>query len=91
MSRVQASIQDPPGIRAPSGVQEGGDLRVDVSSGASQLTLVIPGVGRVKIPVQNGVAEYRLPPSVRGGTVIFISDMKLPSPSAAIVQVIGNQ
>lgn len=80
-----------PGIRVPPSVREGGRLEVDVSSGATTITLVIPGIGHVKIPVIDGVAEYQLPPSVRGGGVIFVSDMQLPNPSAASVPVVGNQ
>ena len=79
------------GLRAPPTVQEGGRLQVDVQSESTHVLLVVPGIGRVKIAVIDGVAEYQLPPSVLGGTVIFVSDMKLPNPSAATVQVVGNQ
>ncbi|MFO1051987.1 MAG: hypothetical protein U1F36_07215 [Planctomycetota bacterium] len=79
------------GMRAPPSVQEGGRIEIDVQSGASHVLLIVPGVGRVKVGVVGGVAEYQLPPGVRGGVIIFISDMKLPNPSATTVQVVGNQ
>jgi hypothetical protein len=41
--------------------------------------------------VIDGVAEWRLPLSIPGGATIFISDRKLPSPSAATVEVVSNQ
>lgn len=79
------------GVRAPETVVEGGVLEIDVSSGVKTVSLVIPGHGRFTVPVVDGVAEWRLPPSIPGGTTIFISDRKLPSPSAATVEVVSSQ
>ncbi|MGE0145316.1 MAG: hypothetical protein AB7I19_18965 [Planctomycetota bacterium] len=79
------------GVRAPETVVEGGVLEIDVSSGVKSVSLVIPGHGRFTVPVVDGVAEWRLPPSIPGGATIFISDRKLPSPSAATVEVVSNQ
>ncbi|MBI5850812.1 MAG: hypothetical protein HZB39_07260 [Planctomycetes bacterium] len=90
MSRVVHSTQDPVGIRPPASVREGGNLQIGVTSGASELEFIIPGLGRFKVPVSNGIAEYRLPPTVHGGTMIFISDRVMPFPSTAIVQVVSN-
>ena len=80
-----------PGFRVPPTVREGGRLEVDVQSEATHITLVVPGVGRVKIRVVDGVAEYRLPPTVHGGAIIFVSDMRLPDPAATTVLFVGNQ
>jgi hypothetical protein len=72
-------------------VVEGGTIVIRVEGTASSVSLAIPGVGRVDVPVQNGVAEYTLPASVRGGTEILITDNALPTPSTAEVTVVGNQ
>lgn len=79
------------GIKAPETVVEGGVLEIDVSSGVKSVSLIVPGHGRFTVPVIDGVAEWRLPPSIPGGATIFISDRKLPSPSAATVEVVSNQ
>ncbi|MBI5852843.1 MAG: hypothetical protein HZB39_17670 [Planctomycetes bacterium] len=83
-------VQDPAGITVPSSVREGGNLRIDVASSARELSLVIPGHGRYWARVTNGVAEFRVPPGVSGGTMIFISDRVMPFPSSAVVQVVSS-
>lgn len=75
----------------PSTVAEGGTIAIDLRSGAGAVFVSVPGVGTVRVAVINGVAEYRLPPSVPGGTIIFISDCKLPNPAGATVHVVSNQ
>jgi hypothetical protein len=72
-------------------VVEGGTIMVHVEGEATSISLAIPGVGRVDVQVQNGVAEYTLPASVPGGTRIIITDNDLPEPSTAGVTVVGNQ
>lgn len=79
------------GIAADPTVPEGGVISVRVSSGSKTVTLLIPRVGPVDVPVRDGVAEYRLPPGVRGGTIILISDHAFPNPSSTSVEVVGNQ
>lgn len=78
------------GIRVDPTVPEGGVLVVQVRNQAREIRMVVPGVGVVRLPVHNGRAEYRLPPQVRGGARITISDMLLPRPSSATVDVIGG-
>lgn len=83
-------MQDPGRIHAPSTVREGGSITIEVRTGADSVFVSILGRSRVRVPVRNGVAEYRLPPSVQGGTVIFISDCQLPEPASTAVTVVGN-
>lgn len=69
---------------------EGGALSIEVQSGASAVQIFVPGaVLPVLVPVIDGVAEFVLPPSVRGGATIHVSDLKLPDPSTARVLVVG--
>ncbi len=85
------ATQDPGRIKAPGTVIEGGSVTIDVRTGAEALFVSIEGLGTVRIPVVDGVAEYRLPPTVRGGAVIFISDCKLPDPAGTTIHVVSNQ
>lgn len=79
------------GVTAPPRVAEGGVIDIEVHSGATELWVMPIGSRAVRIPVRRGRAEYQVPPSLPGGTVIFISDMKLPKSSSATVEVVGNR
>lgn len=79
------------GITAPATVSEGGAVAVRVGSDAKELLIGIPGHGGFRVPVHHGLAEFRVPAGVTGGTPIFISDCKVPRPAGATVLVVGNQ
>lgn len=64
---------------------------VEVAEGVDKVHFKPAGHPPVTVRVANGRAEYQLPPNVRGGTVIFISDLKLPDPASAEVTVTGGQ
>ena len=87
---ASAAAFEPP-FRAPPTVQEGGTLEIDVGSGTKELSVFIPGHGLQRHRARGGRVELRIPPSVPGGTVIFISDEKYPNPHATSVLVVGNQ
>lgn len=86
-----STIQDPDRVQAPSTVTEGGSITIRVTSNVDHVTVLITGQSSTRVPVVNGRAEYQLPPSVRGGTVISITDGRLPNPSSADVLVVGGQ
>jgi hypothetical protein len=79
------------GISTAPTVTEGGTITVEVEGDARSISIGVPGVGRVEVPVENGVAEYTLPASVPAGTKIIVSDNDLPDPSTATVTVVGTQ
>ncbi|MGE0144231.1 MAG: hypothetical protein AB7I19_19490 [Planctomycetota bacterium] len=87
---MKRSAQDP-GIRVPPQVQEGGVLEIEVGSGVREVWVGIPGRKTYRVPVIGGRAEFRLPPSAPGGTRLLVSDMKVPNPSNATVDVVGNR
>lgn len=79
------------GIRAPATVFEGGVLTLDVQSGAAFVEIYAPGAGPARrVPVIDGIAEFVLPPTVRGGSVIHVSDLKEPRSATAEIEVLGN-
>ncbi len=84
-------MQGPARIHAEPTVREGGTIQLRVDGDVSQLTLVVPGVGVVKLGVVQGRAEYTLPPQVHGGGRIIVSDMQVPDPSSIGIDVIGAQ
>lgn len=87
-------VQDPvptPGLVAPDTVVEGGWLEVQVNSGVREIAVLVPGVGKWKLRVpKDGRVEWRLPPGVVGGKHIILTDLKLPNPSGATVEVVGT-
>lgn len=88
--KAQSPVQEPRGITAAPTVMEGGNLLIRASSDVRQIQLLVPSVGRVVLPVVGGRAEYQLPPSVRGGTRIVVSDMKHPNASSIGIDVVGG-
>lgn len=80
-----------PALRTDPTVPEGGTIVVTVGSGTEFVYFLAPGHRRVAVPVVNGRAEYRLPPSVQGGTTVYVSDLRLPQPASANVLVVGGQ
>lgn len=83
--------QDPQRVQAPPTVTEGGTIDIRVTSEVDQVTVLLPGGVTTRVPVVNGRAEFRVPPGVRGGTVISITDGRVPNPSTTDVQVVGGQ
>jgi hypothetical protein len=77
-------------ITAPATVEEGGTITIGVKGDVESVSVSIPGEGVVDVPVHDGVAEYRVPPSVGPGTRVTISDNSLPEPSVAEVIVVGS-
>ena len=82
------SLDDP--IRTASTVAEGGTIVVEVSENVAEVHFVVPGQGSVVVQVVNGRAEYHLPPSVRGGSSILVTDGLIPNPTVKRVRVIGG-
>lgn len=82
--------QDGSRIEADPTVPEGGTIEFRVDGDVDHLRLIVPGVPPVRIKVTNGRAEYTLPPHVRGGSVIIVSDGKLPNPSGTSITVTGG-
>jgi hypothetical protein len=82
--------QGSPGLSAPPTVSEGGSVTVDVSTGAKEIWVAIPGRRPFSVPVRGGRAEFQVPPGVPGGTRIPISDLLLPKPSGTSILVVGN-
>ncbi|MGE3966431.1 MAG: hypothetical protein AB7I09_20210 [Planctomycetota bacterium] len=78
------------GITGPATVPEGGDVRIDVHNGAKKVNVYIAGHGRRVLLVQDGIAEFRLPPGVAGGTRILVSDHRVPNPSTIEIVVTGG-
>ena len=87
-----ALFQDPKKpLEVPDTVQEGGVLVIEVNSGVKEIGLLVPGLGPVRLPVpRNKRVEYRLPPTVRGGDGIPITDLNFPDPAGATVRVVGT-
>jgi hypothetical protein len=83
-------MQDPGGIQVDPTVPEGGTIVVRVRHQATEVRFVVPGVGVVRVTPVGGRAEYTLPPEVRGGARITVSDMRLPRPASATVDVTGG-
>lgn len=77
-------------VRTDATVQEGGTIQVRVDGETAELLFVVPSVGAIRVPVVRGRAEYTLPPSVRGGTRVIISDLRVPDPSSVGVDVVGG-
>ena len=86
-----AETPQQPGLRTDPTVNEGGVIVVTVTAKVSHLYVKLPGRPAARVPVVNGRVEYGLPPQVRGGSVIHISDLRLPNPSSAEVLVVGAQ
>jgi hypothetical protein len=80
-----------PAIRTDPTVAEGGVLVVTAAAATRSVSFLVPGQRRVTLPVVNGRVEFRVPPQVRGGTRILVSDMNLPKPCELSVEVVGGQ
>ncbi len=80
------------GLRGPGTVAEGGTVRIEVANGAKSVQVAFLGQGRHnrRVEVVDGVAEFRVPPGVQGGSRILISDFLFPSPSTIEVVVTGG-
>lgn len=78
-------------IRTDPTVPEGGVIVVDVAEGVGEVHIVVPGEGSVVVPVVQGRAEYQLPPSVRGGSSVLVTDGLVPNPTVTRVRVVGGQ
>lgn len=88
---MQPTATFEPPFRTPPQVQEGGVIEAEVGSGTKELSVFIPGHGLRRYRARNGRIEIPLPPGVRGGTRIFISDENYPNPHATTVTVVGSQ
>jgi hypothetical protein len=83
-------MQDPP-FQTPPSVIEGGTIVVTVGEQVGTVYFYAPGHPVVSAPVVGGRAEYHLPPSVRGGSIVYVSDKRVPAPTTKQVEVIGGQ
>ncbi len=77
-------------MQAEATVPEGGTIHIRCNSDATTLQLLVPGVGCLLLPVVGGRIEYTLPPQVRAGHRIIVSDLRTPAPSNASVEVVGG-
>lgn len=85
-------MQQRDGISGPTTVPEGGTVQVEVRTGARELRIYIPsGQLAFRVPVVNGLAEFQVPPSVRGGSSVLVTDMGHPEPASILIVVVGNQ
>ncbi|MCC6784223.1 MAG: hypothetical protein IT457_15380 [Planctomycetes bacterium] len=80
------------GLRGPGTVAEGGNVRVEVMNGARSVQLVFLGQSahNRRVPVIDGIVEFRVPPGVSGGSRILVSDFQFPTPSTIEVVVTGG-
>lgn len=83
--------QDPSRIRTEPTVIEGGTIVVHVAEGVHEVHFAIPGGGSQTIRVEGGRAEFRVPPTVSGGSTIIVTDGLIPNPSSTTVTVVGGQ
>jgi hypothetical protein len=77
-------------IQTDPTVSEGGTIHMRVDGGPEYLTLIVPGLAPVRVRVVRGRAEYQVPPHVRGGSHIFITDDLFPNPTGTSVLVVGG-
>lgn len=77
-------------VHAAATVSEGGTIHFRCDPDVSTLRLIVPSVGLVLVPVRRGRAEYPLPPQVRGGATISVTDGVLPNPTGISIQVVGG-
>lgn len=84
-------MQGPDRVQAPSTVVEGGTITIRVRSEVDHVIVLVAGRSSTRVPVVNGRAEYPLPPDVLGGTVVSITDGRIPNPSSTDVLVVGGQ
>ena len=80
-----------PRLRADPTVIEGGVIVVETASDVDELVFRPDGHPATRVPVIDGRAEYQVPPGVRGGTEITVSDMRIPNPTSIGVEVLGGQ
>lgn len=78
------------GLRGPASVPEGGNVRIEVPEGVRSLQMSILGHGGRRLAVVGGVAEFRVPPGVAGGTRILVTDGRLPNPGTIEIVVVGS-
>jgi hypothetical protein len=83
-------VQQGPRLHTDPTVQEGGVIVVHAGAGVDEVTFKPAGEAATRVRVVNGRAEYRLPPNVRGGATVLISDMQFPNPTSTEVLVVGN-
>ncbi len=83
-------MQQKPRIWAEPTVLEGGTLVVRARSEVKEISVFIPGHGSFLIGVRHGRAELTLPPNVRGGAQLIVSDLLVPTPCSLTVDVVGT-
>ena len=84
------AFQDPGGrgIEAPKTAAPGDCITIDVASGATEITILIPGRSPELHPVgPDGRVEYRIPSDAPPGGVVLISDMKAGNPSSTTIDI----
>lgn len=72
-------------------VLEGGTVILHVNESVQEVHVLIPGKQSYTVPVVNGRAEFHVPPEVRGGTPLLITDGIIPHPAQVTVTVTGGQ
>lgn len=71
-------------------VDEGGTIVIRATTRLSEVSVFIPGHGTRRVPLVNGRGETQIPPDVRGGTQILITDGLVPTPCSTTVDVVGG-
>ncbi|MEO0480303.1 MAG: hypothetical protein AAF196_12550 [Planctomycetota bacterium] len=76
------------GISAPKTAAPGDRITIDVASGATEITILIPGRPPELHPVgPDGLVEFRIPSDATPGGVVLISDMKAGNPSSTTIDI----
>ena len=63
---------------------------ITVTGDVDVVSVGIAGQGSREVQVTDGEAQFTLPASADPGTVVLISDNKVPTPSSASVTVVGG-
>lgn len=77
-------------IQTDPTVSEGGTIHMRVDGSPEYLTRIVPGRAPVRVRVIRGRAEYRVPPHVRGGSHVFITDDHFPNQGGTFVLGVGG-
>ncbi len=88
---MAVAVQGEKRLQVASTVEEGGTVVVQAATGVNSVYFCVPGLGTVCVQVVGGVAEYQLPAGLASGTLIIVSDGKLPDPQSEIVTVVGTE
>ena len=79
------------GVKAPKKAEPGDCVTIEVSSGATEITIVIPGrLPELHAVRPDGRVEYCIPANAPRGGIVLISDMKAGDPSSTTIDIAGG-